>query len=54
VLLSLAIEENYAAIAAAIGINLLQDAAKAFPDRCHELANRLIKWLTEDDENKEE
>jgi hypothetical protein len=54
VLLSLAIEENYAAIIAAIGIQLIQDAAKDFPDRCCELANRLIQRLGEDENNNEE
>jgi len=43
VLLSLAIEENYAAMMAAIGIQLLQDAATAFPDRCHDPVNKIIQ-----------
>ena len=54
VLLSLAIEENYAAIIAAIGIQLLQDAATDFPDRCYELANRLIQRLGYDENNSNE
>jgi hypothetical protein len=54
VLLSLAIEENYAAIIAAIGIQLLQDVATDFPDRCYELANRLIQRLGYDENNSNE
>lgn len=46
VLLSLAIEENYASISAAIGTQLLEDAAKNFPDRCYDLANTLIQRLS--------
>ncbi len=48
---ALSIEENYASIIAAIGIQLLEDAADNFPGRCRDLANRLIERLVEDDRN---
>ena len=48
-LLVLGIEENYAAINAAIGIQLLEDAAKNFPSRCRAIANKLIQLLIEDE-----
>ncbi|OEU22010.1 ARM repeat-containing protein [Fragilariopsis cylindrus CCMP1102] len=46
-LLHLAIEDNHAAILAAIGIDmqLVKDAAKNFPDQCKKPANNLIRLL---------
>ena len=52
-LLCLAIEENYAAILAAIGTHLLEDAAKDFPGRCQELANKLIQMLDDYEQNED-
>ncbi len=53
-LLGLAIEENYASISAAVGIQLLEDAADNFPGRCRDLAKRLIQRLIEDEGSKED